>query len=47
MTNLSRPHNSRSGRTMSSDGTHTIINSLDRFAETNATGRITPFKVAS
>ena len=33
-------------RTMSSDGTHATINSLDRFVETDATGRITAFKVA-
>jgi hypothetical protein len=33
-------------RTLSSDGTHASINSLDRFVEADATGRITAFKVA-
>jgi len=33
-------------RSMSSDGTHATINSLNRFVEADATGRITAFKVA-
>jgi hypothetical protein len=33
-------------RNMSSDGAHATINSLTRFVETDATGRITGFKVA-
>jgi hypothetical protein len=33
-------------RTLSSDGIHATINSLDRFVETDATGRVAAFKVA-
>jgi hypothetical protein len=33
-------------RMLSSDGTHATINSLNRFVETDVTGRITAFKVA-